>query len=111
MTVTHFGTLKQTETNSVDFESFTDEQLNAVIIYLAKIARETKTEHGMSAEQSQAHIKKFFAIMDSWPTEFRQRVQNRILEESKNWEKTRQPGFWVAPSDAMILATKVVELA
>ena len=103
--------LKQPESNLPDFASFTDEQVEAVIIYLAKIARVTREEHGLSPEQKQAHIKKFFAIMDSWPAEFRRRIQDRIFEESKNWEKTRTPNFWVTPADAMIAATKAVELA
>ena len=105
-----FDTLKQSESNLPDFASFTDEQVEAVIIYLAKIARVTRTEHGLSDEQNQVHIKKFFAIMDSWPAEFRQRIQDRIMEAGKEYEKTRTPNFWAVPADAMIAATKAVEL-
>jgi hypothetical protein len=105
-----FDTLKQSESNPADFSAFTDEQVDAVVIYLAKIARVTRAEHGLSAEQNQAHIKKFFAIMDSWPAEFRQRIQDRVMEAGKEYEKTRKPNFWVVPADAMIAATKAVEL-
>lgn len=104
-------TLKQPESNLPDFASFTNEQVEAVIIYLAKIARVTRVEHGLSDEQKQAHIKQFFAIMGSWPAEFRQRIQDRIMEAGKEWEKTRKPNFWAVPADAMITATKAVELA
>lgn len=101
-----FDTLKQPESNPVDFSAFTDEQVDAVVIYLAKLARETLDKHGMSKEQKDAHVNKFLAIMDSWPKEFCQRVQDRIrnAHDAKN-------GFWVVPADAMIEATKAVELS
>jgi len=102
-------TLKQAETELIDFDTFTDEQVEAVIIYLAKIARVTKIEYGLSKEQSQEQYNKFFAIMDSWPEEFRVRVQTCIIDTVKK-TKTETP-FWVVPADAMILATKSVEFA
>ena len=98
-------TLKQPESNLPDFASFTDEQVDAVVIYLAKIARETKTEHGLSEDQKSARITKFFAIMDSWPEDFRIRVRTRIIDAGSN-----RNDFWAVPADAMILATKAVEL-
>lgn len=103
--------LKQPESNLPDFDSFTDEQVEAVIIYLAKIVRVTREEHGLSSEQKQVHTKKFFAIVDSWPAEFFQRIQVRIMESAKDNGKTRKPNFWAVPADAMIAATKAVELA
>ena len=99
-------TLKQSETNVTDFVNFTDEQTDAVIVYLAKIARETKTEYGMTEEQKQEHLKKFFAIMDSWPKEFAQRVRYRIIDSG-----VAKNAFWIVPADAMIAATRDVELA
>lgn len=105
-----FDTLKQPESNQTDFANFTDEQLDAVVVYLAKIARETKLEYGLSDEQKKVRIDKFMAIMDSFPAEFRHRVQDRVREEGKNCEKTKQPCFWAVPADAMIAATKAVEL-
>ncbi len=101
-----FDTLKKPESDLIDFSTFTDEQVDAVIIYIAKIARETRTEYGLSKEQRDARVSKFFAIMDSWPEDFRQRVTKRILD---NAEFTKQ--FWAKPADAIILATKAIELA
>ena len=100
-----FDTLKQPKSNPTNFANFTDEQVDAVVVYLAKIARLTRTEHGLSEEQSQAEIKKFSAIMDSWPNEFRDRVALRIIESNKT-----KNTFWAVPADAMIAATKAVEL-
>ena len=105
-----FDTLKQPESNQTDFANFTDEQVDAVVIYIAKIARKTKTEYGLSEEKKKERIDKFMAIMNSWPAEFRRRVQARILDESKSYEKTKQPCFWQVPADAMIAATRAVEL-
>lgn len=99
--------LKQPESNDTDFANFTDEQMDAVIVYLAKIARETKDKYGMTKEQKQAHLKKFFAIMDSWPKDFEQRVRSRILDKA---DEQKENAFWIVPSDAMIAATKAVEL-
>lgn len=101
-------TLKQSDTVQTDFANFTDEQVDAVVIYIAKIARETKNEYGMTDEQKQAHLKKFFAIMNSWPAEFRQRVQTRAFTAAQE-QKTN--AFWIVPSDAMIAATKAIEMA
>ena len=98
-------TLKHPESNDTDFSNFTDEQVDAVVIYLAKIARETLDKYGMTTEQKQAHLKKFFAIMDSLPKEFRRRITDRVIDSGKN-----QNGFWTVPADAMIAATKAVEL-
>ena len=106
-----FDTLKQPESNPANLLDFTDEQLDAVVIYLAKIARETLDKHGLTDAQKIESQKKFFAIMDSWPKEFSQRVRDRIFNTCQDSEKTRQPSFWVAPADAMIEATKAVELA
>lgn len=100
-----FDTLKQPESNDTDFANFTDEQVDAVVIYIAKIARETRTEHGMSDEQKQAHYKKFNAIMDSWPEEFRLRIIARVIECDNT-----KTDFWAVPADAMIAATKAVEI-
>ena len=105
MSVT-FDILKKHESNLIELWSFTDEQVDSVIIYIAKIARETLDKYGLSKEQKNIRISKFFAIMDSWPEDFRQRVTKRILD---NAEFTKQ--FWAKPADAMILATKAVELA
>ncbi len=102
-------TLKQPEPNPANLLDFTDEQLDAVILYLAKLARETLDKHGLSKEQKDARVGKFMAIMDSWPTEFRTRVQDRIFNTFRETEKNRQPNFWAAPADAMIEATKAVE--
>ena len=102
-----FDTLKQPKSNPTDFANFTNEQVDAVIVYLAKIARETKTEYGMTEEQKQVHLKKFFAIMNSWPKDFEQRVRSRILNKA---DEQKENAFWIVPSDAMIAATKAVEL-
>jgi hypothetical protein len=102
-------TLKQPESNPVNLSDFTDEQVDAVILYLAKLARETHNKHGLSKEQKEASLKKFLAIMDSWPKEFCTRVQDRIFDTFRETEKNRQPNFWAAPADAMIEATKAVE--
>lgn len=98
-------TLKQSESNDTDFANFTDEQVDAVVIYLAKIARETLGKYGMTDEQKQANLKKFFAIMDSWPADFRQRVQDRVINCG-----SIKDAFWAVPADAMIAATKAVEI-
>lgn len=101
-------TLKQTDSNVTDFANFTDEQVDAVIIYLAKIARETLGKYDMTVEQTQEHLKKFFAIMDSWPVDFQVRVRTRIITSA---QKQKENVFWIVPADAMIAATRAVELA
>jgi hypothetical protein len=101
-------TLKQAETKLIDFDTFTDEQVEAVIIYLAKIARETNLKFGLTNEQAKERYDKFFAIMDSWPEDFQIRVRTYILKTVK---KQGKEAFWVVPADAMILATKSVEFA
>ena len=98
-------TLKQPESNDTDFANFTDEQVDAVVIYLAKIARETLDKYGATEEQKRAKEKQFMAILNSWPEEFRKRVIARVVNGRIN------DGFWTVPADAMIAATKAVELA
>lgn len=100
-----FDTLKQPDSNPTDFSAFTDEQTDAVVLYLAKLARETRDEHGMTDAQKIERHKKFFAIMDSWPDDFRVRVMSRVISAS-----TAKNTFWAVPADAMIAATKAVEL-
>ena len=104
--MSEIDTLKQAETKLIDFATFTDEQVEAVIIYLAKVARETKFEYGLSKEESKKRGDKFFAILDSWPKEFRVRVQQYIFNASQTQGTS---AFWIVPADAMILATKSVE--
>lgn len=94
-------TLKQPESTSVDFSAFTDEQVDAVVIYVAKIARETRTEHGLNTEQKAKRINQAMAIMDSWPRDFYKRVTDRVIHAKDS--------FWSVPADAMITATKAVE--
>lgn len=98
-----FDTLKQSESNPSNLLDFTDEQVDAVVIYIAKIARETKTEHGLTDEQKAVRINKAMAIMSSWPQDFYKRVTNRVIHAKDS--------FWAVPADAMIAATKAVELA
>jgi len=106
MTDQTIDTLKQPESDPTDLLSFDEEQLDAVVVYIAKIARETRNEHNLTDEQKKDSLAKFFKIMNSWPQEFCDRVQDRILEahKAKNF-------FWSKPADAMIAATKAVEMA
>jgi hypothetical protein len=100
-------TLKQPESNDTDFANFTDEQVDAVVVYLAKIARETLDKYGMTDEQKRANHKKFFALMDSWPADFRQRVRDRVINAA---EEQKTNAFWIVPADAIIAATRAVEI-
>ena len=99
-------TLKQPESNDTAFANFSDEQVDAVVIYLAKIARETLDKYGATEEQKRAKEKQFMAILNSWPEEFRKRVIARVVNCGRI-----NDGFWTVPADAMIAATKAVELA
>jgi ribosomal protein S10 len=97
-------TLKQPESDPTDLLSFDQEQLDAVVVYIAKIARETRNEHNLTDEQKKASVAKFLKIMNSWPKEFCDRVNDRVREahDAKNF-------FWSKPADAMIAATLAVE--
>ena len=106
MTDKTFDTLKQNEASTIELNSFTDEQVDAVIIYLAKLARETLDKHGATDDQKRAKQKQFMAILDSWPKDFRQRVMDRVINSGCG----KIPNaFWAEPADAIIEATKLAE--
>lgn len=94
-------TLKQPEPKKVDLNSFDDEQLDAVIVYLAKLVRNREA----TDEQHKAALSHFMKLYKSWPKEFIDRLNARVSEagEAKNC-------FWAKPADAMIAATKAVEM-
>jgi hypothetical protein len=99
--------LKQPEPNLVDLNSFDDEQLDAVVIYLATLVRPCLAKHGgMTTEQNKNALSKFTKIMNSWPDEFRDRLNARVVEAGR-----ADNNFWAKPADAVISATKAVELA
>jgi len=98
-------TLKQPESELPDFSSFTDEQVDAVVIYIAKLARETRDEHGLSDAEVTARTAKIMKIIKSWPQSFADRVHIRVIEAGKS-----KNNFWAVPADAMIAATKAIEL-
>ena len=101
-----FDTLKQPESTAVDLNSFDNEQLDAVVIYLAKRARSTRHEHNMTEEYRKNEINHFSKLWASWPKEFCDRVNDRVREAALATDY-----FWAKPADAMIAATKAVELA
>jgi hypothetical protein len=45
--------------------------------------------------------------MDSWPADFRQRVRDRVINTA---QEQKEKAFWIVPADAVIAATKAVEI-
>lgn len=90
--------LKQGDVSDIDLENPTQEQIEALIVYLAVLARSTLEKHRPERTEDfhDRQYNKFCAILRQLPKALYVKVQASIMSA-----KTR---FWDVPSDFIITA-------
>ena len=84
-----------------DFESFTDEQIDAVVIQIAVYLRGPRY-FGMkwSWEKLEAHDEEVRKIISSWPKSFLKQVTERVFSSAVEGNQ-----FWLKPVEAIVTTT------
>lgn len=105
MTQETFDNLIATDAVVSELEKFTEEQLDAVIVQMAVIARSTTDRWALSTEQCKLQNKKFMEIMETWPKTLQKRFTQKVLDCAcpSNY-KTPPNRFWDTPADAVLTA-------
>lgn len=100
-----FDKLTSTAIAVSQLENFTEEELDAVIVQMAVLARSTMSKWGLTTEESKDREKKFLMIMESWPKKFQDRFRDKVLNSACP-ESPRTPinRFWDKPADAVLTA-------
>lgn len=90
--------LKQGDVSGIDLENPTQEQVEALVVYLAVLARSTLKKHcpEYNKDFGDRQYNKFCAILRQLPKDLFSKIFDNIVKS-----KTR---FWDAPSDFIITA-------
>ena len=87
--------LKQGDVSGIDLENPTQEQVEALVVYLAVLARSTLHCPG-NKDFHDRQYNKFYAILEQLPKDLFSKILDSIVKS-----KTR---FWDVPSDFIITA-------
>ena len=98
--------LKQGDVSGIDLENATQEQVEALVVYLAILARSTLTKHcpEYNKDFHDRQYNKFSTIKEQLPSALYSKVFDNIVNA--------KPGsrFWDVPSDFIIAAVGIENL-
>lgn len=91
--------LKQGDVSGIDLDNATQEQVDALVVYLAALARSTMDKHNdgqCDRPLAVAALAKFTKIYRQFPESLTLKITKRVVLD--------QDGFWITPADFIVAA-------